>query len=96
MTNKHDHKAFQVHPTIPFRLLSKNEVAKMLGYTPRTIDRLVTAGKIPYVRLPLFSGRGTKIRFDSRDIEKWLNAIKEQTREKDERIQEYYAKTKKR
>lgn len=68
-----DHRAFGVHPSIPFRFFSKSELAKMLGCTVRTIDRLIAAGRIPHVRFPTGRGDGHKIRFDSRDIEKWIH-----------------------
>lgn len=60
--------------TLPFRLLSKKEVAAILGYTVRTVDRLVEAEHIPFVRIPCgvaLSGR-TRVKFNSVEIEKWI------------------------
>lgn len=58
--------------TLSYRLLSKQEVAKLLGYTTRTVDRLVAARKIPFTDIPAASGTGRKIKFDSRAIDAWI------------------------
>ena len=57
---------------LPFRLLSKKEAARLLGITVRTLDRLILLKKIPIVRMPTGVGMGTRVKFDTRDIEKWL------------------------
>ena len=67
-----DHMAFGVHPTIPFRLLNKKETASLLGCTTRTIDRMVGQRKIPFLRIPTGIGNKFRTRFDTREIEKWL------------------------
>ncbi len=55
-----------------YRLLSKGDIAKMLGYTTRTIDRLVAAKKIPFTTLPTGIGNGRKIKFIPREIDAWI------------------------
>lgn len=62
--------------TMPYRLLSKQEVAEILGYTVRTIDRLIATHQIPFTRLPCGSGKTQKVRFDSRDIDAWIDGGK--------------------
>ena len=57
---------------LPFRLLSKKELAGLLGITVRTVDRLILLKKIPIVRMPTGVGTGTRVKFDTRDIEKWI------------------------
>lgn len=44
------------------RILSKTEIAKALGLSTRTIDKLVAAGKIPSIRV------GTRRLFDPEDV----------------------------
>lgn len=61
--------------TMEYRMLSKRELAEKLGYTTRTIDRLVAAKKIPFTRLPAASGKGEKIKFNSADIDMWLASL---------------------
>lgn len=81
-----DHKAFGVHPSIPFRMFSKGELSKLLGCTVRTIDRMIAAGRIPYVELPSSKKKGgRKIKFDSRDIEKWIQEHRRASRDEEER-----------
>lgn len=58
--------------TMSYRLLSKKDVAKFLGYTIRTLDRLIAAGKIPYVTIPTARGDGRKIKFNSQVIDAWV------------------------
>ena len=58
--------------TIPYRLLSKREVAAMLGRTTRTIDRLVATKKIPYIEVPTGVGSGTRVGFLLQEILTWL------------------------
>ena len=58
--------------TMSYHLLSKKDVAKFLGYTIRTLDRLIASGRIPYVAIPTGQGRGRKIKFDSRAIDAWV------------------------
>ncbi len=68
-----DHKAFAVHPSLPFRMLNKNELAKLLGCTVRTIDRMISTGRVPYIEFQTRQKSGRRIiKFDSRDIEKWI------------------------
>ena len=62
----------EINVTMSYRLLSKQEVARFLGYTVRTLDRLITTGKIPYLSLPTGSGTSRKIKFDSRAIDAWV------------------------
>lgn len=50
------------------KLMEKKEVAEYLGVCPRTVDRLVSARKIPFIRLPL----GRSIRFHHDQIERWV------------------------
>lgn len=83
-----DHQAFKVGPSIPFRLLSKQEMAELLGYTTRTIDRMVAANRIPFTRIPTGVGFGTRVKFDSREIEKWLEQIKVDAIDAKEKLRE--------
>lgn len=64
--------ATEVSVTMQYRLLSKQEVARFLGYTVRTLDRLIAGGKIPYLSLPTGRGGGRKIKFDSRALDAWV------------------------
>lgn len=57
---------------LDYRLLSKREVARFLGLTTRTVDRLVAARKIPFTSLPTGAGNSRRIRFDSRELEAWI------------------------
>jgi excisionase family DNA binding protein len=59
--------------TTPFRLLTKREVAAILGCTERTIDRMISARSIPFIQIPTGIGRRTRRRIDLRDIEQWLD-----------------------
>jgi len=51
-------------------LLTKKEVANFWRVTTRTIDRLVSQGKLPFVRLP----GGRTIRFRATDLDKTVEA----------------------
>jgi len=48
-------------------LLTKEQVAKRLGVTPRTCLRYVAARQLPFVRLP-----GGGVRFSDADIDQWI------------------------
>ncbi|HUP69684.1 MAG TPA: helix-turn-helix domain-containing protein [Acidimicrobiales bacterium] len=48
------------------RLLNINEVADVLGVNVRHVRRLVFENRIPYLKW------GRLVRFDPRDIERWL------------------------
>lgn len=80
-----DHRAFDVSPSISFRLFNKQEMAKLLGCTERTIDRLIAARRIPYLRIPAGSSGKTRVRFDSRDIERWLARDRQEVDESPQR-----------
>lgn len=68
-----------------YRLLSKQEAASVLGLTVRTLDRLITNRRIPYLRLPsAIRGRQGRVRFDSRDIGNWIQERRQEETE-DER-----------
>lgn len=60
-------------PELPLRLLNKQEVADILGCTVRTVDRFIANNKIPYFRIPTGGGGATRIRFELRSIDQWLN-----------------------
>lgn len=83
-----DHKAFGVHPTIPFRLLDKKDMAQLLGCTVRTVDRMVAARTIPFLKVPTGTNgmTKTKVRFDSRDIEKWIDQMRQGPFDPEEQI----------
>ena len=53
-------------------LLNKKRVAEILGCTTRTVDRLIAARGIPFIRLPTGTKGGHKIKFDPHDIQAWL------------------------
>ncbi len=57
------------------RLLSKREVAELLGVHPLTVMRLAAAGDFPR---PIKLGRGVQaaVRFDEADVKTWLTAKK--------------------
>lgn len=57
------------------RLLGKRDVAARLGFTVRSIERLVAARKIPYVTLPTATGSSTRVKFDRQAIEAWINGM---------------------
>lgn len=60
------------------RFLSKRDVAKLLGYTVRTIDRLIARRRIPFVRIPTGIGMGVRIKFDRLELDKWLAECSQQ------------------
>ena len=49
-------------------LLTKKEVASFWRVTTRTIDRLVSQGEMPFVKLP----GGRSIRFRASDLERMI------------------------
>ena len=84
---------------LPFRLLNKKELAAFLGCTTRTVDRMVATGKLPYLRVPYGALGKTKTRFDSRDIDAWVEQCRPQPEKppvrkivKRESTKEYWAK----
>jgi len=58
------------------RLLNINEVAEVLGVNVRHVRRLVFEHRIPYLKW------GRLLRFDPREIERWLRASCEQHQER--------------
>jgi excisionase family DNA binding protein len=61
-----------VSPDRPLeRLLTAHEVADLLQVHLRTVRRLVADGGLPCVRV------GTRVRFDPRDVLRWVSARKE-------------------
>jgi excisionase family DNA binding protein len=48
-------------------LISVQELAKMIKFTPATIYRWVKDRRIPFVKMP-----GNDIRFDKQKIENWI------------------------
>lgn len=60
------------------QLLDKEEVAKFLGVSVKTVERLKAKRAIPFVKLPF----GRSIRFDSEQIQRWVkcNTTIEKTR----------------
>jgi excisionase family DNA binding protein len=53
------------------KLLSTNEVAAILGVSPRTVKRLVASRGLPHIRL------GRMVRFAPADVYRWVEARKE-------------------
>lgn len=58
------------------RLLTVDEVARYLGYTPGTVRNKVSAGEIPYEKLP--SGA---VRFRLSTIDAWVSSGRNGTAE---------------
>ena len=56
-------------------LLSKKEVARILGCAIRTVERLAVTGKLPFYRIPCATGHKTRMRFDSGEIAAWVKAM---------------------
>ena len=54
-------------------LMTKKELAAYLNVSPRTVERYVAAGAIPFVRLPI----GGKLRFNEKDIKRWIEKLTE-------------------
>jgi len=54
---------------LPF-LLDSSEIARLLGITERHVRRLVLERRIPFAKVGRF------VRFDPRDIERWVQAAK--------------------
>jgi excisionase family DNA binding protein len=54
---------------LPF-LLDSSEIARLLGITERHVRRLVLERRIPFAKVGRF------IRFDPRDIERWVEECK--------------------
>lgn len=57
------------------RLLNVNEVAEVLGVNVRHVRRLVFESRIPYLKW------GRLVRFDPREIERWLRLSSEAHRQ---------------
>ncbi len=55
-----------------YRLLTKKEVAEMMGCTERTVDRLVACNQIPFTKIPWGTGGKLKRRFIFGVIAEWL------------------------
>lgn len=72
----HDYKNFKVPPMAAFRLLSKKEIAALLGCTVRTVERMIVNRKIPFVKIPTATGRSLRVKFDSRMIDQWITAAR--------------------
>ena len=51
------------------RLLTVEEVAKLLRLSPRGVYNLVAARRIPHIKL------GTRVRFKAEQIEEWLTRL---------------------
>lgn len=51
------------------RLLTLKEAATFTGLHPDTLWRKVRRGEVPAIQL---GGRGTSIRIDERELERWL------------------------
>ena len=63
----------EINVTMSYHLLSKKDTAKQLGFTVRTLDRLVAGRKIPYVQIPTGVGDRMRTMFVSSDIDTWLD-----------------------
>ncbi len=55
-----------------YRLLTKKDVAEMMGCTERTVDRLVARNVIPFTQIPWGTGGKLKRRFIFGAIVKWM------------------------
>jgi excisionase family DNA binding protein len=53
------------------RLLTIDEAAERLGLSRRTVQRKIASGEIPAFQL---GGKGTAIRIDERELERWLES----------------------
>ena len=53
-------------------LLNCKDAAALLGISPRTLERYVAEGQIPYIRLPQ-RGERAPIRFSRSQLRKWLD-----------------------
>lgn len=53
-------------------LINCKDAATMLGISPRTLERYVAEGQIPYIRLPQ-RGERAPIRFSRSQLRKWLD-----------------------
>jgi excisionase family DNA binding protein len=53
------------------RLLTVDQAAERLGLSRRTVQRKIASGEIPAFQL---GGRGTAIRIDERELERWLES----------------------
>lgn len=60
-------------PEVPDALLTRDQVAGWLAVGSRTIDRMVAAGRIPYVKLG--SGRNSPLRFRRSAVESALQRM---------------------
>jgi excisionase family DNA binding protein len=56
-------------------LLTKKELADAFRVTPRTIDRMMEQGKIPFIKLP----GGYSVRFKLQDVKQVLNSTSTNT-----------------
>ena len=53
-------------------LLDETDVARLLGLTPRQVQKLAKRGDLPVVRLP-----GDELRFDPDDLRAWVAGRKQ-------------------
>ena len=60
----------------PQTLLDADDAAKILLLSARRVRTLVRDGHLPHIVLP-----GGEIRFDPRDIERWVDSHKQESKE---------------
>lgn len=49
-------------------LMDRETVAKYLGVSTRTVQRLTSARRIPFVKLPM----GRSVRYEAEQIQRWV------------------------
>ena len=68
----------------PPRLLTVLQVAAYIGFSVRTVLRMVEHQRLPQPVRPL--GPGTDPRWDVREIDRWIDALVEEKRARSERV----------
>ena len=70
------HKPNRQPSPIAAQLLTTAEVARLVGYTPRTIIRWAELGRHGFPQPAIAGGRGAGHRWHSDDIAHWLKSIR--------------------
>lgn len=66
------HAPHRSHTPVEKKLVTEREAATILSISPRSLWDLRTRGDIPFVRI------GRSVRYDTRDLETWIQDSKEQ------------------
>jgi excisionase family DNA binding protein len=85
ITSRRDRPPSAAQVPIQPRLLTVDQAAAYVGFSRRTVLRMVEGGKFPQPLRPL--GPGTDPRWDMREIDRWIDALVEGEQARAERIE---------